>query len=343
MSKFLKMMEERSRKPSPPQQEPVPELPVPELPVPNLPVPELPVPELGAVFRPTSKPVYARTAQDGHTSGEQHLYAVMHRLASPSADGHSRITIGTRSLAKLASTAHSTCQANLRSLQAKLSIECAGQQSDKQTDGQTWIVFGYVEILNRRREAGMTHVERCKGAVRFVPQGVPNLPVPELGVPELEISRSGTGSSGIPSLGTPVRKLLKESTKEIELTSSSERDVVSQRALLAGCVLDAAAAGRILDGCRAIDPQATAEEIAALVALKIGENHRNPNVRSRVGLLIKSVPKYFDPPATFVRELRNRAAAEKAEAQRLAASILEDPESSEADRAWAKAQLPPGG
>jgi hypothetical protein len=101
-------------------------------------------PELQGVYvyrpnRPTARP--ATTAQDGHTHGEQALFATLWRLARQSSQGTFRvISIGERTLASEVPMAYSTVQENLRSLAAKLAIEV---RTNGPRQPKAYIVYPY--------------------------------------------------------------------------------------------------------------------------------------------------------------------------------------------------------
>ncbi len=115
-------------------------------------------------LRPKSRP--ANTAQDGHTHGEQALFATLWRLARPAGPtGLRAIRIGERTLAAEVPMAYSTVQENLRALASKLAIDIRlnGPQRPK-----TYLIYPDEEVLRRRRAAGLTHVIRRTSGVWLV-------------------------------------------------------------------------------------------------------------------------------------------------------------------------------
>ena len=75
------------------------------------------------------------------------------------------LTIGLRTLAELSRMAYSNCKANVRSLVAKLALD--ERPGFSYTEGRTYIIYSFREILRRRKAAGLTHVVRTRG-VAFV-------------------------------------------------------------------------------------------------------------------------------------------------------------------------------
>ena len=122
----------------------------------------------------------AVTVQDAHSLAEQAVYDAMYRTGKPH-QGDSRVlTIGLRTLAELSRMAYSNCKANVRSLVAKLALE--ERPGFSYTEGRTYIIYSFREILRRRRAAGLTHVIRTRG-VAFVDPAT-GLELPDSSAPQ---------------------------------------------------------------------------------------------------------------------------------------------------------------
>lgn len=267
---------------------------VPGFGVPKSDVPDLPLGLFSDKQQRRVRP--ARNVQDGHTHTEQALYQAMYRLGTPiTGTDRRRVTVGTRTLAAQACMSHSTCQSNLASLARKLAIIPEGQIS-QHTHGKTYTVLGFTEIMQRRRDAGMTHVCRVTKGVSLCGPDVPGFGVPDFnsGVPDL-------GNSGVPGFGTYIGNSQKEGEKE--KTSSSSGVIPAAVAQHCGLALDDAAADRIIEECRKYDHDATEEEVAHFVTVKL-DQMRDAPVKNWQGMLIKYVPLYFKPPATVLQMLR---------------------------------------
>src|SRR5579863_5342194 len=119
----------------------------------------------------------ASTVQDAHSLAEQAVYDAMYRAGRPY-QGDSRIlTIGLRTLAELSRMAYSNCKANVRSLVAKLAID--EQPGFSYTEGRTYTVYSFREILRRRKTAGLTHVIRTRGVAFVDPRTGVELSAPD--------------------------------------------------------------------------------------------------------------------------------------------------------------------
>jgi hypothetical protein len=103
-----------------------------------------------------------------------------------------------------------------------------------------------------------------------------------------------------------------------------------------GILLDDAADRIIQKRCRTYDPAASNEEIGYFAEAKIGQLRQSRNVGNLVGLLMTAVPEYFVQPAHEVRHYRARKAEELAKGRETARKILDDPETSEREREWAR-------
>jgi hypothetical protein len=278
--------------------------------------------------------------QDGHSLGEQAVYAALWGAGQPNGDDCRRVTMGYRALSDACGLTVNNCKANLQALKRKLAIEEI--QAATATQGTTYIVHSYQAILRRRRAAGMTHVIKSKG-VLFVDRdsGIPitGTPVSHAGTPLSGTPRAEPGApvpdiSGTPDAATPLKE--EEVTREIhgQEPSSSAFPLVVAAARKYGVILDDDAARRIVLRCQAYDEAATEAEVAYFVEAKI-DQLRKGRVDNWPGLLIRAVPEYFAPPSTELRRLREERAREAAAQEALARQILSDPAASESEREWA--------
>ncbi len=314
------------------------------IPVVGIPVSDTPLPTA-----PTSPLIHRKIreaikVQDGHSLGEQAVYAALWGAGQPAGEDCRRVTIGYRTLSDACGLTVNNCKANLQALRRKLAIDEAAAAT--RMTGTTYLVFSYQAILRRRRQAGMTHVIKTKGVTFVNPQsgipvsGIPDLPIgePAPGIPAMKSGTPAPNVPGVPDSGTHIRNrnLLEE--KEIQEPSSSFPVVVAA-ARKQGIVLDDDAARRIVLRSKTFDETATDNEVAYFLEAKILQLRNSRNVENFVGLLIRAVPEFFAPPATELRTLREQIAAKAAESRELAQRILDDPEASENDREWARAAL----
>lgn len=106
--------------------------------------------------------------QDAHTRAEQHVYECLWDNANPHDDISRAITLGFGAMAKLVGLSESNARINLRSLIAKLAVEEIGRYNCERSLGRTYRIFRDMEIIRRRREAGLVWFMRRTLAVVFV-------------------------------------------------------------------------------------------------------------------------------------------------------------------------------
>jgi hypothetical protein len=295
------------------------------------------VPETGSVPHSRVRVFRATRVEQGHSSGEHIIYEVLWRNAD--GDMNSRtIRIGYDRLASLAAVNWKTARTCLKSLEEKLAIETIGREDSNSRLGKTYRIYSFTWILERRRESGLEWVEKGRG-VRFIPKPgtVPvstTVPDPRTVPPSATVVEAGTetvpvsGTETVPVSGTPLG-----TQKEVkEETSSSPVSIVCRRN---GLALDDAAARKIILRCRQLDPTATEDEIAYVTAAKLEQLRNKRNVGNLVGLLISSVPVYFEDPQTEIHHYRAKKLQERTEMEKMAQQILEDPNRDDQDKRWA--------
>jgi hypothetical protein len=311
--------------------------------IPTMTVPEEGIPATGSLS-PLTKPKIRRAAQvqDGHSLGEQLVLTTLWNNASAiEGQSYRRITIGYRTLSGICGLTVNNCKANLKSLQTKLAIEPEAGYSS--TTGTTYRVLSFAEILRRREAAGLTHVIRSKGSQFVNPvTGIPvtgtpvaGIHLPDPGTPKREKGIPVSGEKGIPAPGRQLIIKKEDPSKELE----SAYVVVVSTAIRKHLTIDDAAVLQIITNCIQQDPQATSEEIAHFTQLKIQQHRNNPAIQNLPGLLIHSVQDYFRPASTELADFRNSKAQQKARGREVAQQILDDPESPDADKAWAREVL----
>lgn len=145
-------------------------------------------------------------AQDGLTRGETAAYDALWRLAEKRGVAVSygrRLRVGYSDIAKESRQSINTVKANLRSLHLKLAITASDQHLQSGTE---YVIYGYREILQRRRAAGLTHYIKMNGAVSYVGPAtgtvidLETLGVPSVGVPEVPFGLPIVGGPGIPTV-----------------------------------------------------------------------------------------------------------------------------------------------
>jgi hypothetical protein len=301
----------------------------------------------------------ASTVQDAHSLAEQAVYDAMYRAGRPYRGDSRVLTIGLRTLAEFSRMAYSNCKANVRSLVTKLAID--EQPGFSYTEGRTYVVYSFREILRRRKAAGLTHVIRTRGVAFVNPRTGLEIILPyapDSGAPELSASHSSAGhvsatksiSSALPSTtqgaptsvesGAPVsgahienRHLLRNIT---ESSSSLPAMVVTVLRQYVSDV-DDDAASQLWRRCTDNAPDASPEEVAHFVHLKASKT----GIRTPFGFLLTAVPKCFigDSFRQFRDERARNLQTAAARDRQFAAEILKSPEADDEQKQWAREVL----
>jgi hypothetical protein len=229
------------------------------------------------------------------------VYQTMYRIAPQSIGTDKRITIGAEKLGRAIPMKGDNTRANMKSLIAKGALI---QESDHGPHGATYRVLSMASLLANWRAIGATHVIKNRRSIAIVDiDGTPKLGTPTLAV---------AGNSGVPNLGLPESQSggtlsggsnKKElNTEEQEPSSSFElvRDAFRRYSLAA----DDDAVRSLVSRCRSADANASEAEIAHFVLVKMEQLRSSGRVGNWVGMLITSVPRYFEPPASDLRLLR---------------------------------------
>lgn len=318
---------------------------------------ESPAPESGALESSAPDFVWPRrvrireavTVQDGHSLAEQAVYDAMYRAGKPY-QGDSRIlTIGLRTLAELSRMAYSNCKANVRSLVAKLAIDEG--ESFSYTDGRTYAIYSFREILRRRKAAGLTHVVRTRGVAFVDPSTgkeltkssapVSSAPLPPAPVPfpsappppKTGAPRNDQSSAPEPAAHIRNRHFLSNTRQE---SSSAIPLIVGALRRYAPDVDDDAAA-RLWHACLEHAPDARIDELVHFINLKAGR----PGIRVPLGFLLAAVPKCFkgDSYRQFRAERERGREAQLSRDRMFAEEILKSPDADEEQKQWAREVL----
>jgi len=235
------------------------------------------------------------------------------------------------------------------------------QETPPGPDGARYLVRGMDTLLDYWRRSNATHVLKNRKAVQIVDSS--GKPVFTAGVPNVGVSKAAVRSnSGVPRLDSPVMQSrgtqtggsYKEKESIVERTTSAASVFSAEPELVealnkATGKSDDDAVRQILEGCRAVAPDVTTEELVQLIddqAARIPASISNPT-----GFLIRFLPKRCEGHSfqTFREGLRRRreveqeAAATKARENReFAQRLLNDPAADEADKAWAREVLREG-
>lgn len=114
-----------------------------------------------------------------------------------------------------------------------------------------------------------------------------------------------------------------------------------QQAIAKHLLIDDDGVRLLIDGCQRNDPACTDDEIAHFAGMSADKIRQQKNVTNPVGLLINQVPRFF--PGAELTAYRARKAQEMAESRELARRVLDDPDSPEEHREWARTLIPAKG
>jgi hypothetical protein len=128
-----------------------------------------PPPAQIAVVYPPRRVRRTVEVQDAHSTGQQALYQALWNAAAPETPDSRLIRIGYGGMQSLCGLDKSNCKNNILSLIKKLAVEVISSFDIRRNAGNTYRVFSYVEILKRRKAAGLEWVVRTRG-VQFVEQ-----------------------------------------------------------------------------------------------------------------------------------------------------------------------------
>jgi len=347
----------------PPLSTPPPAIPAPDTPEPPLLVagqwgaaPALAYPPV--IFRPLLRVRRATLAQDGHSFGEQALYEALWQHAHPRDNDSRIITLGYRRMSELARLTVNNCKANIQALIQKLAVEEVSSFTHSQ--GRTYLVYTYAAILQRRRDAGLTHYIKSRGVVFVDPDsGAPltarirdrsGIPFSGAPLPGSVPEGASQGTPAAPISGAPLSPAAPYSqalrNAFSNSTTSTPPDLLQGLRQLVGLVDDEAAAV-LWHQCRKRAQDCTAEEVLHFARAKAAI-FRSGKIQNPIGFLLAAVPKCFEG-ASFLEFRREQAQrAREAEEQQVQMrrefeAIMNDPNSSEEDRQFVRRMLAKGG
>ena len=300
---------------------------------------------------PTLVGFRARLVQDAHTIWEQTLYEVLWNGGAGDPNGPKVICAGYRTLAAQTRLGDKTIKRNLRSLEEKLAIEPIAAEQTHTSTGRTYRVYSFRQILERRRQVGLEWVIRNRQGVTLtlIPNELIQSTSPVVTItPEVKQSPESTVSPGpVVSVAkgrvvTQTPQLVKVLEKGVDKTSSLALIVEALRESTG--TADDDAARRIYVKCREKSPDATEEEISYFVRVQAKRICNMRGIDNPLGLVITQVPKCFEGESfrqfrEAEKKRRESESQQRQEWRKEAEALLEDPNSSEADKNWAKLSL----
>jgi len=306
----------------------------------------------------------ARVVQDAHTIWEQTLYDALWAMGAGESNGPKVVCAGYRTLAAKTRFGDKTIKRNLRSLEEKLAIEPIAPEETHTSTGRTYRIYSFRQILDRRRTAGLEWVIRNRQGVsltsipiNFSTRASGTTQPPVVKVNAGVIVPPGGTQSPVSMLSPPPRAtvsddpvvrqtthLVKSLEKNKDKPSSSESPLIIEALRDSIGVIDDDAARRISTKCRENVMDATDDEISYFIRIQAKRIIRMRGVDNPIGLLITQVPKCFQGES--FRQFREAEEKQRqAEFRRReqwyqeARTIIENPNSSDADKEWAQLTL----
>jgi hypothetical protein len=237
--------------------------------------------------------------------------------------------MGMAEIAARANIAKKNARHNISRLFDKLALEILESFESSTAIPRLYRVFSYVQILERRRAAGMEYVLRNKGVMFCTADGSEMIASPV----RASASDKQQALRPAPVKGRRVRNTPNQSQAQPQTeirqdapqrSQVNERDalIVSQ-ALNQFWMVDEAAAGQLIRACLQIRADATAEEIAYFVSEKADVIRFNKGIQNPTGLLLTMVPNCFaGQPFEQFRQRREEQARLEVEEERRRASEL---------------------
>ena len=293
------------------------------------------------------------TVQDAHSSNEQLLYELLWRLAKPVNPDERLITISRDDMASQTRITVRNIKGVLDRLIEKLALERLVEPNSFTRVAATYRIYSYRKILDQRRKAGLEWVTRANG-VRFISLQLaqeilakPKFQYNDARQPDeiTTLSQGALSSSDSMSYDATSMDVSYENGQN---TGILRRNSVSEAApveLGSGLrkinpAFDSAAVARLWRECRSRIQDCTVEEVLHFAEVKVSQIRSDKNVRNVIGLLLTSVPEFFEHNAvqefrrTQDQQLRDRAKMRE-ENQRYWEAVLKDPKATPDERTLA--------
>jgi DNA-binding MarR family transcriptional regulator len=298
----------------------------------------------GGVFT-SSRVKEIRQAQDALTHVEEAVYDALWGPKNTRTESYRLCQMGYTDLARRSRVSKRSIQSVIDRLSEKQFIRVETPPDISRRQSTVYRVLGYAAALKQMRDTGRNFVVRTGKGVFYASLLDALAPTVEDRPPSTVEDRS---PSTVEATSTVTVEAASTSTVEatsthIYLGNTEGRTSSSGNAVAARIVklmpIDDDAVSSLIANCRRNDPKASDDEIGYCAELWIRENSRNTSIRKPVAVLLTAVPKFFQPPATELSRYREQKAREGEQSRELARAVLTDPESSDAEREWARALL----
>ena len=281
---------------------------------------------------------FCQTVQDGHTASEHLAYQTLWNYASrygrAESAGSSLVDVGLSQLCTLLATDHKNVKRLIGSLRDKLALEIVRQPDYRLAVPTRYRIFHSGEILERRRNAGLIWVIRTR-TVRFVDLDTVNRLMGEQGVGLSPMGSSWENDQR--PMGVSSELPAGQQGRE---ESPSPFPTALAQSLNQWITIGDPAVRQMWNACRRGLPDCTEDEVHWFCRSK-EPLIRSGKIDDPIALLIRSVPQCFanggGPALLDYRKERSRAQERDRKRQRqIAMMVLDDPESTPAEAAWAK-------
>jgi predicted transcriptional regulator len=294
-----------------------------------------------------------RLAQDVINPGEEAVYDNLWnaRPLQPNGSDFRIVQVGYDYLVKRTRLAKKTIQRIIDKLLHKDFIAIERPADIYQRTPTVYRVFGYKTVLERHMQKGRAHVAKVGPGFSYVHEMAAPQPdridlstvdrlhvstVDRLYVPTVDKTTTETVvKKDLPTVVKMATSKIEHS--EVEQTSS-EVNQIAQTLRQAIGTADDDVARRLITECRRRAGDATVDEITEFLQQKARFAVRNPQIRNPTGFLLTAVPICFEGESfrNFRKGREESKQQEKAEMERIAKAILDDPESANEDRSWAR-------
>jgi hypothetical protein len=271
-------------------------------------------------------------AQDALNRAEESVYDVLWGAKDQSRDPYRIRQLGYGEVAHAARTTKRNAALIIERLIEKgfVSLE---READKKSPRQ-YRVFGYRAAIDNMGGRGRKWVVRSGNGILFVNPLNLTVVAGQSTTVVADQSTTVVAATTVTVVADQSTTVVAATThldsknKALQDTSSS---VLVKRLADLGIPIDDDAARRITSRCQNTDSRATVEEIAHFAELKVQQLAKRKNIENWPGMLMTSVPAYFDQPATELMRYRKGKQRERERQEQIAREILADSQSTEAE------------
>lgn len=289
-------------------------------------------------------------AQHSMGLGEERVYQTLwHARESdgvrPETKRSKTFSLGYDRIARLVRLNEKSVRLLLPKLIRKKILEVLAPEESASRTGRTYRIFSYEEILERQRSDNLLFVVKNGRAVEFVRPTI--YPAVIDAIPGVTPTVGPTGVVSRQTDPTAPRPFSPSTHLSLAQKPNGESVTVVREALARYGSVDDDAVQKIIAECRKNAADASCEEIAHFIHDK-GQVVRSGKIHNPIAFLLVYVPKCFlaeglhafrqeqsrirESEAARTRELEEWHSAEALKQQ----AILDDPESSEEDKRWAR-------